>query len=305
MQRSSRAQRVGRSTERQGKPCGMGPLRARRDAAMPALPTRPGKPRRRGITSLIDRGPDLGGWLGLRGTRDFLEVAAPYVDYAKIYAVQSLMLPAAWIARKIRLYRRYRVEPYAGGVLMELAWQQRRMTGYFRLVKKLGFQTIEVSENFVKLSPKERRATIREAVEEHDLSVVWEYGSKEPWAPLLVDDFVAAAHEALESGATHVVLEQSEVEGLRESNPDALAALGSKIGAEYLVFEADPLQFPRPHVWLLQTFGPEVSLGNVHPDQVIRVEEMRRGIGRPVGFSLLSGQAVRDQSPPGEGSRDE
>jgi len=201
MQRSSRAQRVGRSTERQGKPCGMGPLRARRDAAMPALPTRPGKPRRRGITSLIDRGPDLGGWLGLRGTRDFLEVAAPYVDYAKIYAVQSLMLPAAWIARKIRLYRRYRVEPYAGGVLMELAWQQRRMTGYFRLVKKLGFQTIEVSENFVKLSPKERRATIREAVEEHDLSVVWEYGSKEPWAPLLVDDFVAAAHEALESGA--------------------------------------------------------------------------------------------------------
>lgn len=263
---------------------------------MPVLPARSGKPRQRGITSLIDRGPDLGGWLGRQGTRDFLEVAARYVDYAKIYGTQPLMLPTAWITRKVRLYRRYRVEPYPGGVLMELAWQQRRMAGYFHLVKKLGFRTVEVSENFVQLSAKERRAVIREAVERHGLSVVWEYGSKEPEAPLRVEEFIAAALDALECGATHVVLEQSEVERLRQSDPEALAALGAKIGVEHLVFEADPLQFPGPHVWLLRTFGPEVNLGNVHPDQVIRLEEMRRGIGRPVGFSIFS-------DPPSEAIR--
>ena len=54
------------------------------------LPPRAGKPRRRGITSMIDFGPDTFGWTGGEsGIRNVLEVAAGYIDYAKIYAAMN------------------------------------------------------------------------------------------------------------------------------------------------------------------------------------------------------------------------
>lgn len=59
------------------------------------LPQRSPKPRRRGITSMIDFGPDTFGWTGgEHGIRDLLSVAADYIDYAKIYAMNALLIPA-------------------------------------------------------------------------------------------------------------------------------------------------------------------------------------------------------------------
>jgi hypothetical protein len=62
-----------------------------------------------GLSAIIDRGPDLGGWMTVRGTEDFLAVANAFLDYAKIYAAHSLMLPADWVREKVALYGRYDV----------------------------------------------------------------------------------------------------------------------------------------------------------------------------------------------------
>lgn len=49
-----------------------------------ALPTRSTKPRTRGITSMIDFGPDTFGWTGgAEGIRNVLACCADYIDYAK------------------------------------------------------------------------------------------------------------------------------------------------------------------------------------------------------------------------------
>src|SRR3546814_10114055 len=57
-----------------------------------ALPQRGGKPRRRGLTALIDFGPDEYGWTGAGGIENLLDCAADYIDYAKIYALNALLL---------------------------------------------------------------------------------------------------------------------------------------------------------------------------------------------------------------------
>jgi phosphosulfolactate synthase len=42
---------------------------------------------------------------------------------------------------------------------------------------------------------------------------------------------------------------------------------------------------------MIRDFGPEVSLANVAPGQVLRLEGFRRGIGRAVDYSIVSAPA--------------
>src|SRR5438105_10120793 len=88
-----------------------------------ALPARSSKPRMRGITSMIDFGPDTFGWTGGEyGIRDLSSVAADYIDYAKIYAMNALLIPAEVLKRAATLYREAGVKAFAGGILFEYAW---------------------------------------------------------------------------------------------------------------------------------------------------------------------------------------
>ena len=52
--------------------------------------------------------------------------------------------------------------------------------------------------------------------------------------------------------------------------------------------EADPYRFPKQHAQLLQDFGSEVNLANITAGQALRLEGLRRGIGRAVNYTLLA-----------------
>jgi phosphosulfolactate synthase len=92
----------------------------------------------------------------------------------------------------------------------------------------------------------------------------------------------------IEVGAVHVILEQSELDMLAEATPDEFRKLRDQRWYPHIVIEPDPYRFPKQHVELIEQFGPDVSLCNVAPDQVIKLEGFRRGIGRPVHYSFLS-----------------
>ena len=62
-------------------------------------PERSSKPRKRGLTAVIDYGPDGFGWTGERGVADLLDCAADYIDFAKIYAMNALLLPKPVVQR--------------------------------------------------------------------------------------------------------------------------------------------------------------------------------------------------------------
>lgn len=120
-----------------------------------ALPPRSSKPRKRGITSMIDFGPDTFGWTGAPdGIRNVLEACAEYIDYAKLYALNALLLPREVTKAAAQTYRDYDVTPFAGGILFEYAWLKNELDGLEKLLAELEIGGLEISENYVSLDRK-------------------------------------------------------------------------------------------------------------------------------------------------------
>jgi len=257
------------------------------------LPPRGTKPRRRGITSMIDFGPDEFGWAGgVHGIQDLLAVAADYIDYAKIYAMNAVLIPEDTVKRTTALYRDAGVIPFAGGILFEYAWQHHQVEQMIRHLHRLGIPGLELSENYVTLSDDERHHWI-ERLQKSGLSVVYEFGRKNPEEPMTVAYLESVVKSVAEHGIHHVTVEQCEIDLLHADAPEILPALAREPWFEHVVIEVDPYRFPQQHVKMLGDFGPDVNLANVAAGQVLRLEGLRRGIGRAVNYSLLSGDASR------------
>jgi len=238
---------------------------------------------------MIDFGPDTFGWTGGElGIRNVLEVAAEYIDYAKIYAMNALLMPQAVVKRAARLYRDAGVVPFAGGILFEYAWQRNDVEGLVALLARLDLPGIELSENYVMLSDDERSGAI-ERLQRAGLSVVYEFGRKNPEDAMSIEYLGGIVKSVAAHGIHHVTVEQCEMDLLAREAPDAIGTLAAQPWFEHIVIEADPYRFPQQHVELLRDFGPEANLANITPGQILRLEGFRRGIGRAVNYSLLSG----------------
>lgn len=252
-----------------------------------ALPARPGKPRRRGLTSVIDFGPDQMGWTGATGVRDFLACVGPHVDFAKIYAMNALLLPAGPLTDIVSAYCDGDVTPYAGGILFEYAMRTNSVDGMLDHLERVGVRALEISENYVTLRNDERRR-YAEAFRARGFTVIYEFGRKNPEAPFEVDELREIVSGAIDAGAAHVIVEQSELDAVRAADGARLDELARQAWFEHVWVEADPYAFPRQHVALLDTFGLDVNLANVAAGQALRLEGFRRGIGRAVDYRLLS-----------------
>jgi phosphosulfolactate synthase len=253
-----------------------------------ALPPRSAKPRTRGITSMIDFGPDTFGWTGAPdGIRTVLEACAEYIDYAKIYALNALLLPREIVKAAARTYRAYGVTPFAGGILFEYAWQKNELDGLERLLLDLDLGGLEISENYVGLTP-DQRARMIERFRKRGIYIKYEFGRKNPTEPLALDELGAVVEAVGRHGVEHVIVEQSDFDMLVAARADAIPALRAQAWFERLLIEADPYRFPQQHAELVRTFGPEVNLANITPGQVLRLEGFRRGIGRAVDYSIIA-----------------
>lgn len=250
------------------------------------LPERSVKPRTRGLTSMIDFGPDTFGWTGESGVRDLLDYAAPYIDFAKIYAMNALLVPEPTIKRVIGLYQDAGIRCYSGGILFEYACHTGSVPEMLHHLDGLGIGAIEISENYRTLQPAQRRDYIRMA-QDHGFHVIYEFGRKNPTSAFSLDDLSQLVHEMNELSVEHVIIEQSEIDMIAKSAPDALAALPAQPWFSQVIVEADPYRFPQQHAQLLKEFGPEVNLANITAGQCLRLEGLRRGIGRAVDYSLL------------------
>ena len=251
------------------------------------LPERAGKPRARGITAMIDFGPDTFGWTGEAGVADLIACAGAYVDYAKIYALNALLMPEDAVTRIVRCYREAGITPYSGGILFEYAYQRGAVDEMLSLLDRIGLRTLEVSENYVALSEKERLAFIAR-FHTAGFHVIYEFGRKNPEQPLTIVALGQLVAGVVALGVPHVIVEQSEIDMLAAADPGALEELASQSWFPTLLIETDPYRFPQQHASLLKTYGPDINLANVTPGQVLRLEGLRRGIGRAVNYALLN-----------------
>src|SRR3546814_12152293 len=87
-------------------------------------------------------------------------------------------------------------------------------------------------------------------------------------------------------GIEHVIVEQSEIDMLAEASPGALQALAGEAWFQHILIEADPYRFPAQPAQPARDFGPEVSLPNIPPGQVLPLPGLRPAVGRADNISL-------------------
>jgi phosphosulfolactate synthase len=232
------------------------------------LPARSAKPRRSGITHVLDRG------LPLAQTADLLDLHAPYVDVWKFgWGISYLdsKLPA-----KLELLARHRVLASPGGTLLEIAWAQGRELEFLGWARDCGFPCVEVSAGTVPMADAAKRDLIAAAADH--FIVLAEVGSKDARVQLTPEHWAQAVSADLEAGATWVLAEgrASGTVGIYEASgavrQDVIAALESVACPDCVVFEA-----PREdqQAWFVRRLGPDVNLANVAPADALGLESLR------------------------------
>jgi phosphosulfolactate synthase len=235
------------------------------------LPERSTKPRQTGITHVLDRG------LSVTEVDGLIEVAGHAVDIVKLG--WGTALATENLAAKLDRYRAHGIPVVLGGTLTELAVQQGRVDGLVGWLHELGLEHVEVSDGTIALERREKIALIERLAA--DFTVFSEVGSKDAEHIMAPYVWVEQITEELAAGAWKVVTEARETGNAGIYRPDGEVRMGlideivHAIDLRNLVFEA-----PRKEqqVWFLRRFGPDVSLGNIPPGEVLPLETLRLGL---------------------------
>ncbi|WP_051966152.1 phosphosulfolactate synthase [Thermanaerosceptrum fracticalcis] len=234
------------------------------------------KPRRSGITMVIDKG------LGMRELKDLLEVAGNYLDFLKLGFGTPALYSEEYLKAKIDLCRKYDVKIYPGGTFMEVALLQGRYEAFLTRIKELGFNTIEISDGTITLDHKIRQYCIKRAAGE-GLTVLTELGKKDAKVNPDISDLLKQADHDLAAGAWKVIMEARESgkgigiydmngEILEEKLEDFIMGIGDLTS---IIWEA-PLK--NQQVEMITRFGSDVNLGNIQPNELMSLEALRTGL---------------------------
>lgn len=235
------------------------------------------KPRRQGLTMVIDKG------LGLTDTKDLMELASDYVDWVKLTFGTSAFYPTRLLRQKIELVKSYGVDIYPGGTFLELAILQNKLVEYLDRAKDLGFTGIEVSDGTIPIDPVTRAETIRLARAYGFALVVSEVGKKDPRDKVPDLHLWDQVNQDLQVGADYVIVEGRE-SGLGVVIYDAQGNILDREVEELVSHVQDPgrliWEAPRKgqQQELILRFGPNINLGNIHPEEVLALEALRVGL---------------------------
>lgn len=234
------------------------------------------KPRRTGVTMVIDKG------LGLAATKDLLELAGEHIDFIKIAFGSSALYKTNLMQKKIQLVKDHGIHIYPGGTLFEIAAFQGRVGEFCSRAKRLGFTYVEVSEGTIDLTPELRADYIKQCLD-CGFGVLSEIGKKDRSIHLEAQATVAQIAMDLENGAEKVIIEGRDSGagvGIYDEHGhvkvDLLNAILRGIpDINQIIIEAPQTS---QHNYLLNKIGPNVNLGNVQPQDVLTLESTRSGL---------------------------
>jgi phosphosulfolactate synthase len=239
------------------------------------------KPRRAGLTMIVDAGLPLG------QQADLLALAADYVDLAKIKTGTARVYDQKILVRKLKQYRRARVQPFLGGQFHEFVFATQGETAlgrFYAEALRVGFAAIEISDNVVPLTSAQRKQQIR-AASRAGLTVYGEVGSKETASnPRLL---LRQAAECFDAGAALVLVEAAELVRKGRPNRKTLDLILRGLPLEKVMIELPGPWIPEVRQCdvealkklLIEELGPDVNLANVAPQDLIDLETTRVGLG--------------------------
>jgi phosphosulfolactate synthase len=239
------------------------------------------KPRTRGLSMVIDDG------LPNAYAADVIRTAGAYIDLMKIKTGTGRLYPREVLVEKLQLYKANRIRPFIGGQFHEYIFATQgedALPRFYDEALTLGFDTIEISDNTVPLTDKQRFNQIAGAVRA-GLQVFGEVGSKDTFSNpgLLVDQ----ANICFDAGAVLVLVEAAELVRDGQVHAETLQVLREKLPADTIMIEL-------PGPWIagvrscdiesmkkavLREFGPDVNLANIDVRTIIDTEAARVGLG--------------------------
>jgi len=237
------------------------------------IPGRTAQPRTYGLTMVTDKG------LSLQDTKDFLSVAAPHVDVAKLAFGTAHVTPN--LAEKIKTYQSYNIPVYFGGLLFEAFLVRNQYNDYVNAIKEYGINYIEVSDGSINIPHAEKCGYIEKLAKLG--TVLSEVGSKDKDRQHITPPYkwIELMKAEMEAGAQYVIAEAREMGtvGLYRDSGEVREGLVqeilTKIPHEKIIWEA-----PRKdqQLYFLELIGCNANLGNIDPHEVIPLEAMRIGL---------------------------
>ena len=249
------------------------------------LAQRSEKPRKKGLTMIVDRA-----WIGANSA-----LVAAYKDYIDLVksTAQCLWVDEAIIRKNMSAYRALGIDVQIGGIPYEIAVLEGKQKEYMERAKALGSNVVEVESHAAGLSLEQMKFEVKRLKAE-GFRVVGEVGAK--WADhddtrpsrdaIYVERVVEKMSELLEAGADHVYWEGMVVRALlgnrleNRCGQEQFLKVVEAVGADRIIFEMWTAR-GNPNTplwgWLVQHLGPDVNLANIPLRDIALLESIRRG----------------------------
>lgn len=247
------------------------------------LKKREEKPRKKGITMVLDKG------LGLETAESLMNISGDYVDYLKFGWGTSIVHEQDIIKDKVAMYKSHNITPYTGGTLFELAYMNDKLEEFFQEAHDLGFEAIEVSDGSTTISHNKKLECI-ESAKKDGFEVLSEVGKKDPGLDkeLSLDERIEYMQNELESGSSLIIVEARE--GGKNIGIYDKSGNAKEDEIDYILdnFDGNKILWEAPNkdqqVFFILKLGNDVNLGNVSTDDITSLETLRRGLrGDTVG----------------------
>lgn len=235
------------------------------------LPERISKPRKSGITMVMDKG------LSQQEVINFLSVAGPHVDVVKLGFGTSYVTPG--LKEKIALYRDHNIPVYFGGTLFEAFLIRNQVEDYINVCQEFGVEYMEVSDGSITIPHAEKCGYIEKLTRFG--VVLSEVGSKDAAHIMPPYKWIELMKAELEAGSSYVIAEAREAgnvgiyRGTGEVREGLVQEILTQIPGEKIIWEAPQ---KAQQLYFLELLGCNANLGNIPPAEVIALEAMRIGL---------------------------
>jgi len=249
-------------------------------------PLRSEKPRKRGITHVLDKG------LGPHAVEDLIETAKDYIDILKLGWGTGLV--TGNLEKKIELYHHAGISVCLGGTFFEYAYIKNRLDDYEAWVRDLNIKTVEISNGTIDMDIKEKLNLIERF--SRNFTILSEVGSKDTNVVVAPYKWVEEIKATIKAGVFKIITEgrESGTVGVFRKSGEIREGLIEEImqDLDYTNFIFEAPNKPQ-QVWFIKKFGPEVNLGNIASSEVISLETLRLGL-RGDTFLTFHGQSQND-----------
>lgn len=242
------------------------------------IPLRTLKPRKHGITMIMDKG------LSMAEAENLVSVGSPHIDIIKLGFGTAFVTPN--LSQKIKVYQKAGIPVYFGGTLFEAFLIRNEFDGYIKIMRDFGIEYVEVSDGSINIPHAEKCGYIEKLTKFG--TVLSEVGSKDAAHIIPPYKWIELMRSELEAGSSYVIAEAREAgtvgiyRGSGEVREGLVQEILTQIPAEKIIWEAPQKD---QQLYFLELIGCNVNLGNIAPTEIIPLEAMRVGL-RGDTFSL-------------------